>query len=101
MTEQPVNAALSREHPGQVAIDERALAEEIVSVLTSGPRVCLTAEATIRYSVRGSSVRLRSIVFDRVSLRHLLRDRDRAVKVEYLQRDLLRCAADSTDYRYP
>ena len=102
MIEQRANGTSPCEHPRQGLSHERTLAEEIVSVLTLAvPRVCSTAEETIGYTVRDSALRLRSILFDRASLRHLLRDRDRAVKIEYLKRDLLRCALHAAEYRYP
>ena len=82
--------------------NEMAIAEEIVSVLTlAALRFRMLADAAISYTVRDPSMKLRSIVLDRGSLRRLLLDPDRAVKVEYLKRDLLRCAALFPVYRYP
>ncbi len=82
--------------------NETAIAEEIVSVLTlAALRFRLLADAAISYTVRDPSMKLRSIVLDRGSLCRLLLDPDRAVKVEYLKRDLLRSAALLTVYRYP
>jgi hypothetical protein len=73
-----------------------------VSVLRSVVlRFRALADAAISYTVCDPSLKLRSIVLDRGSLRRLLLDRDRMVKVEYLKRDLLRCAALLTVYRYP
>jgi hypothetical protein len=81
---------------------ETALAEEIVSVLTSAAqRVFSLGGEAIRYTVRGATIKLRSVVLDRNALRRLMRDPMGAVKVEYLKRDLLRCAAHSPEYRYP
>ncbi|HSP14796.1 MAG TPA: hypothetical protein VLV78_08590 [Thermoanaerobaculia bacterium] len=81
---------------------ETAMADEIVSVLQyAALRFRSLAMAAISYTVRDPSLKLRSIVLDRGSLRRLLLDRDRAVKIEYLKRDLLRCAALFTVYRYP
>jgi hypothetical protein len=81
---------------------ETAIADEIVSVMKFWAlRFRSLAEAAISYAVRDPSMKLRSIVLCRSSLRRLLLDRDRTVKVEYLKRDLLRCAALMTVYRYP
>lgn len=55
MIERRANGALPHEQPRRGVRRERALADEIISVLTfAGPRVCSTAEATIRYTVRGT-----------------------------------------------
>ncbi len=82
--------------------NEAALAEEIVSVLTfAALRVFSEWGDAIRYTVRSTSLKLRSIVLNRRSLRRLQRDPIGAVKIEYLKRDLLRCAAQSAEYRYP
>ncbi len=99
MIEQPASSALSDEERWQQRRRERDLAEEIVSVFAT--RRVRSMPDAIRYLVREASMKLRSIVLDRRSLGHLLRDHDRDVKVEYLQRDLLRCAEQSTEYRYP
>jgi hypothetical protein len=81
---------------------ETALADEIVSVLRSAAlRVFSLGGEGIRYTVRGATLKLRSIVLDRKALRRLLRDPMVAVKIEYLKRDLLRCAAQTVEYRYP
>ena len=83
-------------------IDETAIAEEIVSVLKfPALRFRFLVDTAISYTVRDPSVKLRSVVLDRRSLRRLLVDRDRWVKVEYLKRDLLRSAALFRVYRYP
>ena len=42
-----------------------------------------------------------TIVFIRESLRRLINDPLRVIKVEYLQRDLLRNAGRRGDFRYP
>ncbi|HEV8658435.1 MAG TPA: hypothetical protein VGS96_07375 [Thermoanaerobaculia bacterium] len=82
--------------------NEMQLADEIVSVLLPGAlRLCSEESEAICYTVRGRSLRLRSIVLSRESLRHLLRDPARAVKIEYLRRDLLRSAIRYDEYRYP
>ena len=82
-------------------MDETKLAEEIVSVLdASAARVCSDDRENVRFAVRGDT-KLRSIVLGRSALRRLLHDRDGAVKIEYLQRDLMRCAASRAEYIYP
>jgi hypothetical protein len=82
-------------------MDETKLADEIVSVLDArAVRVCSDDRETVRYAIRGD-MRLRSIVLGRHALRRLLHDRDGAVKIEYLQRDLLRCAAERGEYVFP
>ncbi|MCU1350326.1 MAG: hypothetical protein JWO56_3356 [Acidobacteria bacterium] len=83
--------------------DETRLAEEIVSVLPAGSvvRVCSDDRQSIRFAVRAASLKLRSIVLDRTSLRRLIADAARAVKVEYLKRDLLRNAESAGRFRYP
>ncbi|HVG25323.1 MAG TPA: hypothetical protein VND45_14295 [Thermoanaerobaculia bacterium] len=82
--------------------DESRLADEIVSVLPAGiARACSPEKHTIRYSVRGEGMRLQTIVFNRESLRRLMDDPARDVKVEYLQRDLLQAASARNEFRYP
>ena len=82
--------------------DESRIAEEIVSVLPADiVRACSPEKHTIRYSVRADGMKLKTIVFNRESLRRLMDDPQRNVKVEYLQRDLLASAARRSDFRYP
>lgn len=82
--------------------DETRLAEEIVSVLPAGIARALSDDReSLRFSVRAREFRLRSIVFCRASLRRLLTDPLRAIKVEYLQRDLLRTAGKRGEFVYP
>lgn len=82
--------------------DENRIADEIVSVLPAGvARACSPEKNTIRYTVRAEGLKLRTIVFSRPSLRRLLDDPARAVKVEYLQRDLLESASRRGEFRYP
>ena len=82
--------------------DETRLAEEIVSVLPAGIARALSDDReSLRFSVRARGMRLRSIVFCRASLRRLITDPLRAIKVEYLQRDLLRTAAKRAEFVYP
>lgn len=82
--------------------DETRLAEEIVSILpTSVAREFSSERDTIRYAVRGEGMRLRTIVLNRGSLRRLMNDPSRDVKIEYLQRDILAAAPLRNEYRYP
>jgi hypothetical protein len=82
-------------------MDDTTLAEEIVSVLDARVvRVCSDDRENLRYAIRGP-MRLRSIVLGRAALRRLLHDRDGAIKIEYLQRDLLRSAGQRGEYVYP
>ena len=82
--------------------DETRIAEEIVSVLPAGvARALSTDRETIRYAVRAQGLKLRTIVFIRESLRRLIDDPLRAIKVEYLQRDLARNAGRRGDFQYP
>lgn len=82
--------------------DESRIAEEIMSVLPAGIARAVTDDRdSLRFSVRAKNLRLRSIVFCRASLRRLLHDPLREVKVEYLQRDLLQSAEKRAEFRYP
>lgn len=83
-------------------LSETAIAEEIVSILRCPAlRFRSIADAAISYAVRDTSLKLRSVVLDRSSLRRLLLDSNRVVKIEYLKRDLLRSARLFRHYRYP
>jgi len=82
-------------------MDETRLAEEIVSVVDARVvRVCSDDRENVRFAVRGS-MKLRSIVLGRAALRRLLHDRDGAIKIEYLQRELLRSMEQRGEYVYP
>jgi hypothetical protein len=82
--------------------DETRMAEEIVSILPAGVARQFSAERdAIRYAVRADGMRLRTIVLSRASLRRLVDDPARDVKVEYLQRDLLEAATRRSEFRYP
>jgi len=85
------------------ATDETRIADEIVRVLPEGSvvRVCSDDRESIRYAVRDASLKLRTIVLRRLSLRKLLNDPARAVKVEYLGRELAEAAGHRSEYRYP
>lgn len=89
--------------PNAKTNDEARLAEEIVSVLPAGSavRVCSDDRQSIRFAVRAASLKLRTVVFHRASLRRLLADAARAVKIDYLRRDLLRNAARAEKFAYP
>ena len=82
--------------------EETRLAAEIVSVLEPAAlRACSDERDVIRYCVRASSLKLRTIILDREALRRLLDSGDGAVKIEYLKRDLLRTATQRDEFRYP
>jgi hypothetical protein len=82
--------------------DESRIAEEIVSILPADiVRACSPEKHTIRYSVRTEGMKLRTIVFNRESLRRLAEDPQREVKIEYLKRDLLSAAGQRGEFRYP
>ena len=82
---------------------ELHVAEEIVSVLPGGSfmRVCSDEHDAVRYAVRSADLKLRSVVLSRTSLRRLVNDPARAIKIEYLQRDLLRSAKRRSEFNYP
>lgn len=81
--------------------DETRIAEEIVSVLPEGVvRALSTDRRSIRFAVRAEGLKLRTIVLNRASLRRLIDDPLRAVKMEYLQRDLL-ASVNRAEFRYP
>ena len=83
-------------------VDEIRIAEEIVSVLPAGiARACSSEKHTIRFSVRTDDLKLKTIVFNRASLRRLAGDPARQVKIEYLQRDLVSSATRRTEFRDP
>lgn len=82
--------------------DENAIAEAIVSVLPAGVvREFSSRRDTIRYAVRGEGMKLKTIVLNRESLRKLAGDPAGAIKIEYLQRDLLAAATQRHEFRYP
>ncbi len=82
---------------------ETRLADEIVKVLPEGSWVRIAEEdsTSLRYAVNMNRLKLRSVVLSRASLRRLLADPARSVKVEYLQRDLLGSARRREEFRYP
>lgn len=82
--------------------DETRIAAEIVSVLPAGiARACSGDREAIRFSVSAPGLKLRSIVLSRASLRRLIDDPARAIKIEYLQRDLVQSAGRRAEFRYP
>ncbi len=82
--------------------DENEIAEEIVSVLPAGVARAFSAERnSIRFAVRDASLKLRTIVLKRDSLRKLADDPAGAIKIEYLKRDLLAAATQRCEFRYP
>ena len=84
-------------------IHELRVAEEIVNVLPgdSFMRVCSEERDVIRYAIRSNDLKLRTVVLSRASLRRLINDPAREVKIEYLQRDLLRSAKRRAEFQYP
>jgi hypothetical protein len=82
--------------------DETRIAEEIVSIFPAGvARACSADHDTIRFVVRDAALKLRTIILNRASLRRLINDPLRDVKIEYLQRDLAASAARRAEFRYP
>ena len=83
--------------------DELTVAETIVSVLPEGSvaRVCSDDREIIRFAVRADGLKLRSVVLRRESLQRLQGDVTAAIKIEYLQRDLLRSAGRRSEFQYP
>ena len=83
--------------------DELNVAEAIVSVLPVGSvaRVCSDDRESIRFAVRAEGLKLRSIILQRESLKRLQSDVTAPVKIEYLQRDLLRSAGRRAEFQYP
>jgi hypothetical protein len=83
--------------------DELTVAETIVGVLPEGSvaRVCSDDRESIRFAVRAEGLKLRSVVLRRDSLQKLQSDSTSAIKIEYLQRDLLRSAGRRTEFQYP
>jgi hypothetical protein len=83
--------------------EETRLAQEIMSVLPAGSvaRVCSDDRDSVHFAVSNSRLKLRTVVFDRESLRRLQSDPAGAVKIEYLQRDLVRSAIHRAEFRYP
>ena len=84
-------------------LEETQIAQEIVSVLPKGTtaRVCSDDGDALRFVVSVDGLKLRSIVLDRESLRRLAADPARAIKIEYLQRDLTTNAGRRAEFRYP
>ena len=87
-----------------VITDEMELVRELIAPISSegaAERVH-ESEDVISVSVRRmSGWKLRCIVFSREALQKLLSDPLRAVKVDYLKRDLLRSVSRREEFRYP
>lgn len=83
--------------------EEIRIAEEIISVLPAGSvaRSCSDERDVLRFTVSSALLKLRNVTLDRESLRRLHSDPAKAVKIEYLQRDLLRSAIRRAEFRYP
>ena len=82
--------------------EDARIAQEIVSVLPAESVIRVAAdEDTLRFVVNNTTLRLRSVVLNRASLNRLAGDPLRNVKIEYLQRDLLRSAMKRAEFRYP
>src|SRR4051812_3642125 len=83
--------------------DELTVAEAIVSVLPEGSvaRVCSDDRDSIKFAVRADGLKLRCVVLRRDSLQRLQGDAASSVKIEYLQRDLLRNAGRRSEFQYP
>lgn len=86
-----------------VAAEETRIAQEIMSVLPADSfvRACSDDRDSVHFTVSSDLLTLRSVVFNRESLRRLQTDPDRAVKIDYLQRDLLSSAIRRAEFRYP
>ncbi len=87
----------------KTTVEETRIAEEIISVLPAGSvaRACSDDRESFRFTVSNASLKLRSVVLGRESLRRLEADPARSVKIEYLQRDLVRSAMRRAEFRYP
>ena len=81
---------------------EREIADEILHILPTDAQMQGEDRETITFRLgRSFGVKLTRIVFVKASLLALDSDPDRAVKIEYLQRDIMRSAARRIEYRYP
>jgi hypothetical protein len=83
--------------------EESKLAQEIMSVLPAGSvaRVCSDDRDAVRFAVSNGNMKLRMVVLSRASLRRLQSDPAKAVKIEYLQRDIIRSAMRRAEFHYP
>ncbi|HEY8711907.1 MAG TPA: hypothetical protein VIM68_03495 [Thermoanaerobaculia bacterium] len=91
---------MSKNH---TTVEENRLAEEILSVLpaSSVARICSDDQESVRFTVNNAFLKLNMVCLDRESLSRLLLDPARAIKIEYLQRELLRCAIRRAEFCYP
>lgn len=84
--------------------EERQLAFEIVRPLQGGEaaRVSIDDRDLIVLELPAApQEKLRTVTFSRTALKELAGDPDRAVKIEYLQRDLRQFSKVREEYRYP
>lgn len=91
---------MSKSH---TTVDENRIAEEILSVLPAGSvaRICSDDHESVSFTVNSAFLKLKAVSLDRESLSRLHSDPARAIKIEYLQRDLLRSAIRRAEFRYP
>ena len=84
-------------------VEENRIAEEILSVLPAGSvaRICSDDHDSVRFTVSSVFLKLNTVTLDRESLLRLHSDPARAIKIEYLQRDLLHSAVRRAEFRYP
>jgi hypothetical protein len=87
----------------QTSFDETRIAQRILSVLPDGAvtRLVTSDGETIRFAVTDPTLKLRTVVFSRRSLQQLACDGAADIKIEYLQRDILRSAGRRAEFRYP
>jgi hypothetical protein len=78
------------------------MAKELIAPLVqdAGADCIADEDGTIRCALRGPG-KLCAVVFSKECLRRLNQDPDRAVKIEYLQRDIARASRYRSEYRYP
>ncbi|HUF16744.1 MAG TPA: hypothetical protein VMS12_01730 [Thermoanaerobaculia bacterium] len=90
--------------PSNGKSEDMSLAKEVVRFLL-GRRIeesVSTDGETISFAVaRRPGWKLVSIIFSRRALRSLVSDPEKATKLEYLRRDLVRATTLREEYRYP
>lgn len=90
--------------PSKKTSEDMTLAQEVVRFLL-GRRIqesVSTDRETISFSVaRRPGWKLSSIIFSRRALQNLVGDPEKATKLEYLRRDLIRATTSREEYRYP
>ncbi len=76
--------------------------EEILSILRERNLQLVHADdGIISFRLHEEGWKLKSLTFSVPCLKTLARDPQREIKIEYLQRDILRAAARRTTYTYP